>query len=151
MLAVETVCLDMTVYVGIARAGYRRVGNQRHYFRSAWEANYARYLEWLREHGAIQAWNYEPRCFWFNQPKTINGKRLVGVKRGVVSYLPDFEVMEKNGAIGYYEVKGHMDGRSKTKIARMRRYYPEFPLIVIGKRQYGEIASKVGALISGWE
>lgn len=137
--------------VAAPRAGWRVIGGKRCYFRSAWEANYARYLEWLKQLGSILDWRHEARCFWFNQPRTVNGRKLTGVTRGVVSYLPDFETDERNGSIRIHEVKGFMDGRSKTKIARMRRYYPEFQLVVIQRAQYLDIARKVGALIPGWE
>lgn len=29
------------------------------YFRSAWEANIARYLNFLQKHGEIESWEYE--------------------------------------------------------------------------------------------
>lgn len=136
---------------GSSCAGWRQIGGQRRFYRSKWEANYARYLEWLRTHGQVLSWDHEPDVFWFNQPRTVQGRRLLGVKRGVVSYLPDFKVIERSGVIRYHEVKGWMDDRSKTKISRMRRYYPEFPLVVIDKRVYASIAKQVGAMISGWE
>ncbi|MDR1849931.1 MAG: DUF1064 domain-containing protein [Zoogloeaceae bacterium] len=120
--------------------GKRNIGGQDVYFRSKWEANYARYLEFLSVNGAIRAWEYEPDVFWFE-----------GVKRGCVSYLPDFRVEENDGTIIYHEVKGWMDARSKTKLNRMAKYYPNIPVIIIGHRQYAEIKRKVSKLIEGWE
>jgi hypothetical protein len=69
----------------------------------------------------------------------------------VRSYLPDFLVVENDGSEAFHEVKGWMDPKSKTKIARMGRYHPSVRLVVIGKRQYAEIRSKVAALVPGWE
>lgn len=125
---------------GTWKAGWREVGLQRCYFRSRWEANYARYLEWLKCIGQIASWEHEPHTFWFE-----------GIKRGVVSYLPDFRVTEKSGAIQWHEVKGWMDARSKTCIARMARYHPKELLIVVQEKQYNEIKRKVSTLIQGWE
>jgi len=65
--------------------GWRVIGGIRKYYRSKWEANYARYLEWLKSKGEIQGWLHEPETFWFD-----------GIKRGCLSYLPDFRVVEKN-------------------------------------------------------
>lgn len=122
------------------KAGWREVGDQRIYARSAWEANFSRYLEWLRSLGEIAAWRHEKVTFWFE-----------AIKRGVRSYLPDFEVTENSGSLTFYEVKGHMDSRSKTKIKRMAKYHPSVKLVVIGRKEYGALARKVGGLIAGWE
>jgi hypothetical protein len=122
------------------KAGWRTVGGVRSYYRSRWEANYARYLEWLRERGEIQSWQHEPRTFWF-----------LAVKRGIRSYLPDFLVVEKNGAERYYEVKGWMDAGSRTKLKRMAKYYPLVPLILIDARNYKSISKVACGLVPEWE
>ena len=122
------------------KAAWRTVGGQRCYFRSKWEANYGAYLEWLRAGGHIKRWEHEPETFWF-----------LAIKRGVRSYLPDFRVTENDGRVVYHEVKGWMDGRSKTKIARMRRYYPQVVLLVVDRAQYASIRTKVAGLVPGWE
>lgn len=109
------------------------------FFRSAWEANYARYLNWLKARGDIIGWEYEPVTFWFEK-----------IRRGVRSYKPDFRVTEANQTY-FVEVKGWMDPKSKTKLARMKRYHPDVEVRLVGERQYREIASKLGRLISGWE
>lgn len=124
----------------MTNAGWREIGNSRIYFRSMWEANYARYLEWLREQHQIAGWWYEPETFWFEK-----------IRRGVRSYKPDFLVCDLNGNKTYYEIKGYMDARSKTKIKRMALYYPDVKLIVIGQSNYALIARMVGKLIPGWE
>lgn len=125
---------------GSWKAGWREVGGQKAYFRSRWEANYARYLEWLRSQGQIISWRHEPKTFWFEN-----------IKRGVRSYLPDFEVVEVSGAIKFHEVKGWMDARSRTTIKRFRKYYPDEDLIVVDERAYRSIERKAAILISGWE
>jgi hypothetical protein len=122
------------------KAGWREVGGQRVYFRSRWEANYARYLQWLKERGEIYEWEHEPHTFWFE-----------GIKRGCVSYLPDFRVTENSSERVYHEVKGWMDDRSKTKIKRMAKYYPGVKLIVINSRQYKALQKTMRSLVREWE
>lgn len=114
-------------------------GGKRNYYRSQWELNYARYLEMLKKLGEIKEWEHEPETFWFE-----------GVKRGTVSYLPDFRVTEDNGSIAYHEVKGWMDDKSKTKIRRMAKYHPDIKLIVIDSKAYKALARQVKGLVDGW-
>lgn len=122
------------------KADWRVVAGRRVYFRSRWEANYARYLEWLKSIGNIADWEHEPETFWFEK-----------IKRGCVSYLPDFRVTNKDGSVEYHEVKGWMDARSKTKIKRMAKYHPKVKLIIVGSAAYKSLASKVGKAIPEWE
>jgi hypothetical protein len=111
------------------------------YWRSGWEANYCRYLNFLVKQKIIYKWEYEPDTFWFNE-----------IKRGVRSYLPDFKVWEtKYSEPHYIEVKGYMDAKSKTKIKRMAKYYPDIQLIVVGRKQYDEIKNKLSKVIPNWE
>ena len=111
------------------KAGWREIGGKNKFYRSRWEANYARYLEWMKSNGNISDWAHEPKTFWFD-----------GIKRGSVSYLPDFHVIENSGDEAYHEVKGWMDDRSKTKIKRMAKYHPTVELIVIATKQYNELS-----------
>lgn len=122
------------------KAAWRTIGGQRIYARSKWEANYARYLDWLQQRGDIAKWEHEPQTFWFEK-----------IKRGVRSYLPDFRVTENSGAIVYHEVKGYMDARSKTKINRMRIYHPSVRLIVIDSKGYAAIKRTMAPVIKDWE
>ena len=54
---------------GTWKAGWREIAGRRIYFRSRWEANYARYLQWLKDRGEIVDWEYEPETFWFEKIK----------------------------------------------------------------------------------
>lgn len=121
-------------------AAWREIGGIKKYYRSKWEANYARYLEWLKSIGEIQEWKHEPETFWFD-----------GIKRGCLSYLPDFRVVEKCGAIAYHEVKGWFDDRSKTKIKRMAIYHPKVKLIVIDSKAYYSIKKTMQPILKDWE
>lgn len=109
------------------------------YFRSAWEANYARYLNWLIGVGEIARWEFEPDTFEFP------------VKRGSKFYTPDFKVFNPDGSVEYHEVKGYMDQRSATKLDRMRRHYPEIKVLLIDKGLYLALSRSVRMLIPGWE
>lgn len=122
------------------KQGWREIGGINKYYRSRWEANYARYLEWLKKNNQILSWEHEPQTFWFE-----------GIKRGCMSYLPDFRVTELDGRIVFHEVKGWMDDRSKTKIKRMAIYHPDVKLIVIDGKGYKSIETKAKVLISDWE
>lgn len=111
------------------------------HFRSSWEANYARYLNLLLKMKVIEAWEYEPETFWF-----------LKIMRGVRSYRPDFLVQYKGEAKPVYvEVKGWMDPKSKTKIARFRKYYPQHKLEVVDQKQYNAISAKWRSAIPLWE
>lgn len=122
------------------KAGWREIGGKRKYFRSKWEANYARCLEFFKQHNLIKDWQHEPKTFWFNE-----------IKRGCRSYLPDFEVINNDGSIEYHEVKGWYDDRSKTKIKRMAKYYPDVKLKIIFEKEYNTLKRQLKGIIKDWE
>jgi len=124
---------------GSWKAGRRKVGDTNNYYRSRWEANYARYLEYLRGLGEIESWEHEPETFWFDK-----------IKRGCRTYLPDFKVTEK-GVTYYVEVKGWMDARSKTKLKRMAKYHPKVDLRLVDTKAYKALARQVPNIVPGWE
>lgn len=125
---------------GSWRAAWRTIGGKRKFYRSKWEANYARYLEWQKNRGDIADWHHEPETFWFD-----------GVKRGCVSYLPDFRVTAVGGGVEYHEVKGWMDYKSKTKIKRMKKYHPTVKLVVIDSAGYRDLEKYFSLTVPGWE
>lgn len=122
------------------KAGWRDIGGKRCYFRSRWEANYARYLDFLKRNNQISDWEHEPDTFWFEE-----------VKRGVRSYLPDFKVYNIDETHEYHEVKGWMDAKSKTKLKRMAKYHPSIKMVLIDGPVYKSIAKSARTLIKGWE
>jgi hypothetical protein len=125
---------------GSWKAGWREIGSCRKYYRSRWEANYARYLQWLFNKGEILDWEHEPETFWFD-----------AIKRGVRSYLPDFRVWENDGTSKLHEVKGWMDARSHTTLKRMAKYHPGEAIVLIKEKDYRAIERSVSRLIEGWE
>lgn len=102
------------------------------YFRSMWEANYALYLNYLIKKKEIKSWSFEPETFWFEK-----------IRRGVRSYTPDFKVINNDNSVVFHEVKGWMDAKSKTKIKRMAKYYPEIKLIIVDGKSYRDIIKKI--------
>ena len=104
------------------------------FFRSSWEANIARYYNYIGV-----KWEYEPKTFIFET-----------IKRGCVSYTPDFYLVDEDKWI---EVKGWMDDKSKTKLKRFKKYYPEEykKLQLITSKEYNEIKKKMSKFIKNWE
>jgi hypothetical protein len=109
----------------IFKQGWITLGGKTHYMRSEWEYFYAIHLQKLKQQGKIADWFYEPVTFWF-----------LKIMRGVRSYKPDFKVLFHSGNEEFVEVKGFMDDQSKTKINRMRIYYPKVKLRVVEREWF---------------
>lgn len=121
-------------------AAFRRLDLNNQYFRSSWESNVARYLNWLQSYNKIDHWEYEVDEFEFP------------VKRGRGKYYkPDFKVWTTVHSFEYWEVKGYLDAISATKLKRMQRYYPEHKVVLIDRYVYYQTVVPLKALLSGWE
>jgi hypothetical protein len=125
---------------GSWKAGWREIGGKRNYYRSMWEANYARYLDMLKHAGQIKEWQHEPKTFWFEK-----------IMRGVRSYKPDFLVTKPDGRQEWHEVKGWLCPRSKTTLARMAKYYPSEKIVLINEKRYQAIRKTAMKIIPAWE
>lgn len=101
------------------------------FFRSAWEANIAR---WLTAEG--KQWEYESKTFEFP------------VRKGTRFYTPDFYLPSEDR---YIEVKGWWDDKSKTRMRRMAKYYRDVRIEIIDKDRYRDIAFTWKYLIPTWE
>lgn len=122
-------------------AGGRRSDLGDRYFRSAWEANYARYLNLMVKAGQIASWEFEPQTFVFE-----------AIKRGTRAYTPDFKVVYFDGRHEWHEVKGWMDAASKTRLKRMAKYYPREKVIVIGEAWFrSAVRGGLAGSIPTWE
>lgn len=106
------------------KPGWVEIGGTRFYAKSKKEVMYARMFESDKVSGRIIDWKYEPQTFFFD-----------GECRGPVNYKPDFCVLEKDGSASWHEVKGWMDPKSKSKIKKFKKYFPELKLYVNGKLQ----------------
>lgn len=104
------------------------------------EANWVRYLNFLLKLGEIKKWEYEVDEFEF-----------LGIKRGCRFYKPDFKVTNLDGSVVYQETKGYMDAKSKTKLKRMAKYYPNVKVEVVDAKRYRSIAKQVAGMIPNWE
>lgn len=104
------------------------------YFRSSWEANIVRIMNYKGI-----SWEYEPKQFVFK-----------GIYEGVMSYTPDFHLPEQNV---WVEVKGWMDKKSKLRLERFKQHYPieHSKLVLIDEDKYRKIESKYKDIINGWE
>lgn len=114
--------------LAVAVGGIRR--DMARYFRSRWEANYARYLTSI---GAT--WIYEPGVF-----------RLTLQDGTAADYRPDFLVNDQQ----FIELKGRLDEKALAILQAAHDQLPK-PLLVIGKRDYAALERAVGAQIPHWE
>lgn len=121
--------------------GGRRSDLDNKFFRSAWEANYARYLNLLMTLGAVESWEFEPETFWFE-----------GIRRGTLSYKPDFRVFYRGDPVPeYVEIKGWIMPKDRTKWRRMKKYHPTIKLVIVNAKQYYAIQRKWASSIPNWE
>lgn len=108
--------------------------------KSIWELNFGHFLRWQKSLGQIQEWEYEPVVFKFTK-----------ITRGCTEYRPDFRIQESVGKHFWVEVKGFWDARSKTKLARMRRYYPKEEIRLVGREWFAEaLRSGLAGAVPGW-
>jgi len=107
------------------------------YFRSKWEANYALFLDFLIKQNEIKDWEYEADVFVFDN-----------IKFGTRSYRPDFKIFNNDSTIEYHEVKGYMDSRSKTKLQRMDKYFPDTKIVLIDSVFYKDLYKKMKKVLN---
>jgi len=110
-----------------------------HYMHSMLESNFAWFLEFLLEKEKIKEWIYEPKPA-FTFPTRANN-----------TYLPDFKVWTENDEIVIYEVKGYLDSRSKIKLNRMAKYYPDIKIQIINSKVMKIIELQFKSLIKNWD
>lgn len=120
-------------------AKWRWIDRRRIFMRSRWEFNYALYLQDRLTKKEITGWDYEPETFWFFK-----------ILRGVRSYKPDFCIYNIDGSHEWVEVKGYLDARSRTKLKRFAKYYPQEKMTVIDRKWFKE-SEPVYKKIRRWE
>ena len=121
--------------------GGRRPDLKNLFFRSSYEANYARWLNLLINNGEIKTWDFEPETFEFKS-----------IKKGVRFYTPDFRIIFGDTHTEYHEVKGWDYPKGITARKRFAKYYPQFKLVLIDKEWF-KAAKKQGLdkLLPEWE
>ncbi len=122
------------MFENVQRGEYQ-VGERYLYFRSKWEANYALYLQMLKENGDIKDWTYEPQPYY-----------EFPIKHGATRYLPDFRVDTQNGDFYLVEVKGFTQGM--VKIRRMAKYFPKIRIEVVDAKGYAQLKKKLGKALN---
>lgn len=123
------------------KRGTYAVGHKEYYFRSLWEANYALYLEWLKEQGEIKEWEYEPMPR-YDFIMYENGKpRVMGL-----GYLPDFKVINNDVTFYLVEIKGYKQGMLKLK--RMKKYHPTVRIELVDSKEYAVLKKRVGKMLN---
>jgi hypothetical protein len=105
------------------KAQYYNVGGRELYLRSLLEYRAATILQNAVEANLITQWEYEPQRFWFE-----------GIKSGTNSYLPDFKITFSSGLHVWIECKGQLDDKSKTRLKRFAKYYPQEVLWLIRRK-----------------
>lgn len=83
------------------------------FLRSSYEANFYRWIKYSHTGAKIE---YEPETFLFTP---------FGIKRGTLSYMPDFRITYPNGDVVLVEVKGFLTTQDATKLRRFKKYYPD--------------------------
>lgn len=113
--------------------GYGKYGRRKdlnnQFFRSTWEANFARILEYLD-----MSWEYEPQ-----------NKRI---RFDSCSYLPDFYLPALKL---FVEVKGARFEKRSKKIAMLYEKDPNFPIKIIDKEVYKKLTKMYKNKIENWE
>lgn len=110
---------------GWGKCGIRQ--DLKRYFRSKWEANFARLCNYL----GIE-WEYEPCRFIFDR----------------CSYLPDFYLPVCDL---WVEVKGRLTDNARLRLAEMSKYYPNERVWLVDKYIYALLRKSYSSLIPNWE
>jgi len=119
--------------------GWIEIDGKRMYLKSNWEKRYCLYLSFMKKHGHILDYEYEPTTFWFD-----------GIRRGTNNYLPDFSVTFPSGKIEYFEVKGYETSKDRTKYKRMAKYHPNVILRIINKDWFKANSPILKKVIKDW-
>lgn len=111
------------------KAGKREdLDNQ--YFRSTWEANYARILKYLNVE-----YQFEPEIIWL---KKLDGSEI--------SYRPDFKVGDL-----YIEIKGYWHEDAIEKMKMLKEQYPDIKLVIIELDKYNQLKKTYKSKVKVWE
>lgn len=97
------------------------------FFRSRWEANFARILNFLEI-----KWEYEQKRFY------LSG----------LSYLPDFYLPDLNL---FVEVKGSRFAKQDKRLLALAEEKPDFPIRILDGDSYQEMSLRYSNIIAGWE
>lgn len=119
-----TQCHDWESHPSIWKGGFRE--DLGRYFRSSWEANFARYLSFEN-----RIWKYEPQRFFFSDG---------------TSYLPDFLVDDT-----WIEIKGWMSKEGQRKIDMFHKEFSHLRFELVDGVKYKQLELEYKELITTWE
>jgi hypothetical protein len=124
------------------------IGGKTYTYRSGFERDWAKYLQFLKNYKEIYDWEYEPKppfdFFSF------------GYRNKPYSYLPDFKVWTKSKIFHYEETKGELTTKDLSKYTRLARHYPDVIIDIILQRiptkgkmysAYAKLQTKQGGAI----
>lgn len=144
----ETSCWETTVFCGqecytkghhnpspLKHRGGKRKDLGDIWFRSSWEANYARLLNHFKDWQFIKDWEFEPHTFKLEDCR----------------YLPDFRVESLNGHVAYHEVKGYMTEEGQRKLDGMAETHPDVDLLLVDADRYKFLEGACADKIPHWE
>jgi hypothetical protein len=97
-------------------------------YKSQWEADFARHLEYLKGDGVITAWGYE-------QVRLRIGKRSDRAKMRAPTFTPDFHAIWPDGHLVFYEVKGFYREAAKVRGGVAAAVFPYFTFVVVRKEK----------------
>jgi len=117
--------LKNTNMYSLSKKGIRKDLNC--FFRSTWEANYARYLNFIGIN-----WKYESVTYELGNS---------------ISYTPDF-ILEDGIHI---EIKGWLTKKGAEKLSLFKTLHPSVNLLIIDREKYNEIKSRYQFDILNWE
>lgn len=121
-------------------AGWRYVGDDHIpiWFQNKWAANYARYLELLRNAGYLKGWRYQLKTF-----------RIQGIRGG---YTPDFWILRNDEAHFWVETKDiHEDLDLYEKTVYFEMNCPDESLVVVDLNWFEENLDMLKRHLSEWE
>jgi len=102
-----------------------------HHCRSKWEANYIRFLLWIKK-----TYKYEPKTFIIKLPNGIKA-----------TYTPDFLVDGKE----WHELKGWKDRSKIRKWELFQQQYPNEKFVLIDRNKYKKIEKLYKYILPNWE
>lgn len=133
-----------------------------HSCRSSMEANFERYLRflgyrpWLEKHPSTPPLESGGKWYRYEGRRWDFVARDGGpIKTHTGFYLSDFEVwpglIDRSRPYEALEVKGYLDGASKTKLNRMDKQFPEAALELITPERFSELTANASSVVPGWE
>lgn len=130
-----------------SKKGERKIGGNLISFDSSYEANFARFLQHLKEKGEILAFVKNTTKFPFSE--TVDLSQVC--KTGTIqrSYTPDFLVFYPDWTYTVFEIKGWMNKRDDLKKAQFEKDYSGLKLEYVRKKDLLQIQNSL--TLPWWE